>query len=234
MSKLFIYILFISFITLSCKREQVKTNSNEQVIEQDEKIISMEPRNVSMAEFIDEVITEEESSLIQEKIIGDFSFKMIYEPWEALIIKDNSNEISKEKFESDLKGRSTMLYFTLKISNKEFTHKELLLFDLPSQDNYTERLDYYSFKVQNDLKLKIGEDEISCGMAHFERTFGLAPGLTISLAFPISESVSKQIKDKKLKERITVSFDEKIFNNGMVKFSFHPNHINSVPTPVIE
>lgn len=230
----YLYITIFSLLLFSCKRETVAAASSDSDNEVVEEIIPMEPRNVLVNEFVAEVVSAEENSLVKEKTIGDFSFTLSYEPWESLIIKDNSITISKEEFEKDLQGRSKMLYFTLKINNTKFTHKELLLFNLSSQEEYTDRLNYYSFKIQNDLKLTIGNEEIPCGMAHFERTFGLSPGLTISLAFPISESISKQITEKKLKESLRFSFDEKVFNNGMIQFSFHPNNINSVPKPVIE
>jgi hypothetical protein len=223
-------VLLLSCAGADVNRVEVGSPAGEPA----EELISMEPREVGVEEYIASVINAEDNSLVREKTIGDFTFDVSYEPWEALIIKDHEKRPSREEMEKELNERSRLLYFTVKMNNTQFTQKELLLFDLPSEADYTERISYYSFKVQQDLKLKIGTEEIPCGMAHFERTFGLSPGLTLSVAFPVSDKTREEILAKKLKETLTLVFDEKIFNHGTLQFAFHPNAINAIPKPIIE
>jgi hypothetical protein len=90
---------------------------------------------------------------------------------------------------------------------------ELTKYDVSGQDDYNERVNYYSFKVQNDVFLVLDNDTVPCGMAVWEREFNSAPRIKHQLLFTKPEG-------KKSFNDIQMVFYDRIFDNGIVKLKF--------------
>lgn len=86
---------------------------------------------------------------------------------------------------------------------------ELLQLDLSSEEQYKQRVEYYSFKINNDLKMVYGTDTLKCLFSTFERTYGLSPEITINCYFEKPKMLDH-------KDEYTIVFDDKIFNCGIV------------------
>ena len=88
---------------------------------------------------------------------------------------------------------------------------DLLKHRLTSEQEYYDRLEYYSHRVKNDLYLVQGNTTIECLDVHMERNFGVAPYLDLNLVFP-------KLDDSK---PFTLIFKEEIFGNGPIKFKYY-------------
>lgn len=90
---------------------------------------------------------------------------------------------------------------------------ELAKYDVSGRDEYNERVNYYSFKFQDDIFLVLDADTVPCGMAVWEREFNAAPRIKHQLLFTKPEG-RKSFND------IQMVFYDRIFDNGIVKLKF--------------
>mgnify|MGYP000356640914 CR=1 FL=1 len=163
---------------------------------------------------------DQENELKQSKQIGDFTFSAFYQPHDYLAIKElNKGEsVNSKEFEEKIKEYGEMTYCSFRLENSK-TNGELLKTDLSSDQQYYGRLEYMSFKMQEDFKLIQGNDTLPCSMYHFERIYSLAPYATFVLGFPKTDS----------KEDIKLWFHDKLFNNGIVILNFKTESIHNLP-----
>ena len=162
-----------------------------------------------------------ENGLISEKNIDEFSFQAFYQPTAYLALAE-SEKIEKKDILDHQQAYEGMAYFTFKIKCNK-TNDELLRYKLPYMQEYYNRLDYYSFKAQNDFSLFDGKDTLSCGLFHFERTFGLAPIITMVIAFPYKHS------GEGIRSDLVLSYDEHIFGKGIIRMKFDKETLNNIP-----
>lgn len=191
------FIWFLLFTVLvSC----VKTESKKELLQED---------------YINEI--KNNASLIQEKKIGSISYKLVYKPAEYVMLKENKN-IKSEDFKNSLIQYKKMEYYTLEISIKDF-NDEVMKYQTASESEYSEKLDYYNFKFQQDIFQVIGNDTTYCQAYYFERNYGLSPKIRFNFAFDASTRQDNR----------TICVDEKYLNSGTLKFVIDYNTIKALP-----
>ncbi len=203
----------------SCSQNK-GTNVNEPV----HTIKKPEPlKPVEMVNWVE----DQENGLLQQKTIDDLSFSALYKPAQYMSIVELHKmkvDIDSGKFEQVQQSYKGMEYFTYKISTDK-TNDELLKYKTSSSDEYYQRLEYYSFKAQNDFYLIAGKDSLPCKLFHFERTFGLTPVLTFVLGFQ---------GERKPAQDLTLVYNDKIFSNGLIKLNFGLESLSSIPAVTIK
>ena len=103
------------------------------------------------------------------------------------------------------------LFFDVRITH-ENQKGDLLKALSTDHASYEEILKYCAFGIEKDFKLVSNNgDTIPCSYCHFERTYGLSPGLSFQTAF---KRPAGNFDD------VTVILDDKIFDHGNVKFYF--------------
>ena len=215
-----IYILFFcSVLTFSFCTSASGKNMDEQN-ETEEFVL---PQNTAVVELRDYMafVEEPRNGLRKTKEIEDMVYTLQYTPLEYVIamekLKDtlSSEEVTKRK--DELKD---MQYFTLKIEAKN-NNLELLRYKLESDEEYQDRVHYFSFDMQKDIYLMDGKDSIPCALYHFERNFGVAPYAKFVLGFETSQG--NVIEDKKF------SLNDRVFNVGRINIKINKNSIKSIP-----
>ncbi|MGP8217331.1 MAG: hypothetical protein ACLQQ4_17315 [Bacteroidia bacterium] len=165
-------------------------------------------------------VENEQNGLKKKREIGDITFYAQYKPLQYIVCEEErKNDIpdtTAKRRASELNG---MQYMTLKIALKD-GKEELLRYGISSASDYDDRVNYFSFGMQQDLQLVESGDTLPCLLFHYERIFGLAPYATFSLAFAKGKNVNA---DKTL-----ILFDH-VFNKGLVKFFFKGKDIDAAP-----
>lgn len=164
------------------------------------------------------------NGMIVSHRISDMSFSVFYKPLDYVALKELDKtdvdlpELTKKR--EELEG---LQYFTLRIASEE--SKDLLRAHETSSEDYNLRIQYFSFHMQNDIRLVDGRDTIPCVLNHFERTYGLAPYRDFVLAFDQSENSGQQneISDK------TIIYEDRIFGKGTVKLKVKAQDIKHIP-----
>lgn len=186
---------------------------------------SVYPNNISTSkvalpvEGYIEYIKDTQNNLILTKTISDFSYTIQYLPSEYLALKElKSDSLTAKKIEQKLGELNELQYFVFSIQNNK-SGKELLKYNLENEIEYQARLDYFSFRMQDDLKLIDGSDTLSCELFHFERTFDLSPRLVFNVAF----------KNPRSNGNKTFTFNDLIFKNGEINLKFDKTTFYNIP-----
>lgn len=171
-------------------------------------------------------IEDESNGVTVRKEIGDYFFAIQYKPLDYLAVKNlrkvavTEEEISKEK--EELKD---LQYYTLQIGlNKGGA--DVLKANLSEGIEYSQRIEYLSFQMQQDLSLVEGGDTLACLLHHFERTYGISPYVNIVLAF--ERKKEEQIPPVEDEDK-TLVFNDQIFDLGRVKLTISGDNLKNIP-----
>lgn len=154
----------------------------------------------------------DENPLRKTITIGDVEYTLTYmvtDYFKAREMASGSGGDNKQKDESE--------YYKLNIKIKN--SQEPLTYHLKNQSESYERINYLVSNVKDDILLLTSNDTLSCQMHHYERVYHV--GNTLSVMFIFDKTNEK-------KER-TIVFNDKLFNDQLVTFTFSEDEINKVP-----
>src|ERR1035437_2351097 len=213
MKKLLFIIMYLGFF--SCTN---KDNMHERQEGKDAAAKNDETKLLAPDEFV-RWVKDEDHGLKKEKKIGDIVFSAQYKPVEYVIcMEERSTHISDSVVKRKKSELGDMLYLDFKIA-LEKGEGELLKYKLSSMAEYGDRVNYFSFKMQNDIFLVDGNDTISCTLFHFERAYDAVPYSTFVLGFPNNNKAGNK----------TLIYHDNIFKKGIIKLEFENNNLKAVP-----
>ena len=164
-------------------------------------------------------VESEKNNIKNTKQIEDLSFSLQYCPTEYLLLKEyKTNNLSEKLIDQRKKDNDSMVFFKLRISAKN--NNDILNYQISSNDDYYQRIQYLSYGFEEDIALLNGKDTIFPALFHFERTYGVVPFADFMLAF------NTKIKEP---ENFQVILDDKVFNTGLLKFSYSNKDIQDIP-----
>lgn len=168
-------------------------------------------------------IENKENGLLKSKKISSFQYVAMYSPPEYKLIISNSPEefATIKDIDKELMNYNKDLTFNFKIKNSEGVPP--LRYNLLNEEEYYARLEYMNNQVINDffiLKQSNIQDTIRCKFVHMERDFGLSPEIRLQLSF--GENV--------VGDNIQLCYNDRMFDNGMIKFIFEQQKIKNLPT----
>ena len=224
--------VFITTLLFSCTPVEHKEASKFLISESNST--SEKPLTLTTLDYMN-WIENKENGLKVEKKISDFVYTALYKPYEYLALfelkKDN---IRKKELYEKMNEYDGLQYFTFRIT-AENQQQELLKVGIDSDDAYYARIEYFSFKMQNDFKLMEGKDTLDCVLFHFERVYGLAPYATFVLGFPLAKGA--QNKDTTIVrnsyEDKTIIYADKIFGTGNIYMTIRKEDLNRIPELVV-
>lgn len=226
MTRLYLFIIAIGIISIRCSNvssEALNISSNMTTGEDSffERLFDTKKPELDPESYIT-YCESADNGLIISKQMGDFEFTLFNKPLPYLAIKEfqesEMSSLSKAEIDKKIAEFGKMDYYSFRIANDAFGD-EILKYNLESEEEYASRIEYFSFKMQNDFTLVCGKDTILPSLFHFERVFGLAPHATFILAFENNGCKG----DKRL------LFDDKIFNKGLLIFNYNQSDLNNIP-----
>lgn len=215
MTKAGIYIIIgVVGLFAACSKKEHQSNAekgsitNEEIRDNQIKDKTFE-KDISYTE-IETYLLAQKTNISQRKM-GDFVFAArAVTPEEKILQEHTSKVTTQEKLDSLLRDYNGLLYVDFSIDTDNFNH-ELLRYDLKSQAQYQERVRYFSFDFQQNIKLQACGQDFPCKLYHFERNFGVKSGLNFSMGFEIPETCSTN--------QLKLVVDDFIFDHGRVKIN---------------
>jgi hypothetical protein len=110
----------------------------------------------------------------------------------------------------------TNFVFTLSDSDGNSEIKKLIY----NKEDYNALVSYANTALVDDFKLLLGTDTIPARIAHIESSNGIEPVVRISVGFSGLDS---------LKKDLTLIYNDRIFNNGPLKFYFTEEALTNLP-----
>lgn len=135
---------------------------------------------------------------------GQLKFEIIYQSPEKrhYLMTGNAQMTYNEKVEYN-----KIKCYELRISSNR--QKDIL--KSFSKNELSEKINYLNNQIQTDFKLINGKDSLPCVMSHFERNFGIAPYLSIQIAFE-----NKKIHDV---QELSIIYNDQLLNQGKIKLN---------------
>lgn len=135
--------------------------------------------------------------------MGSLTYELIFQSPEKryFLMTGNSKIPAAERTEYN-----KLLCYEFRISSNK--HNDIL--KSFNENELTEKLNYLNNQILDDFKLIKDKDTISCVMAHFERNFGVAPYLSIQIAFENRKDFDQQRK--------LIFYHDQLLNNGDFQF----------------
>lgn len=163
-----------------------------------------------------------ESGVYHKRKVGAIVYEAQYKPLDYVAWRESGMKQRPE--EEDLRAKIERIgglhHFEFRI-NIDGYNSEFLKYSVSGQDEYDERIKYYSFTMQQDIAIVTEKgDTIPCGIHHFERTYDVAPYAVFQVGFP-SEATD-------LSAGFTLIFNDRMNNNGLVKFYFDGRYIQHI------
>jgi hypothetical protein len=166
-------------------------------------------------------VDQENNGLHSSKQLDDLSFEVTYKPTDYLVVKElKQKEIQSGDYEALRQEYKDMHYFLLSIKNTS-SETDVLKYKISTQAAYSERLKYFAFGMEQDLRLVEGADTIPCSMVLYERNYGISQQANFMIAFPVTDT--SIVQDK------TILFEDQIFGMGMLKVNISKESIDAIP-----
>jgi hypothetical protein len=178
------------------------------------------PKKEATIEVVDGYVSYEDypawvahlnNGLSKTKEISAFKYAIQYKPIEYILSKKNKDTLVASDFED-------LHYIDLTLSHADYP--AYLKIDLVAKNDYYARLKYFSFEIQNDLKLIDGADTLKCVFSHFERTYGITPYIKIVTAFE---------KNPTSKNDLYFTYHDQLFNNGIIILPVKQKALKNIP-----
>lgn len=205
-------MFFLLSVLMACNKQVEETISLEKLpLDKKETIKFSEPEK--LVSFIDDNV----NGFVKSKKLGEITYMSVLKPTDYLLAKKRISDSNPSYKKSDFED---LQYFDLRI-NIENIKTEFIKYNLPSVESYQQRVNYCAFNMQEDIKLIDGSDTLNCVLFHFERAFDVTSYGHFILGF--------ENKKKKFIEAKTLCFNDKLFNNGIIKFTYAPSFLAKEP-----
>ncbi len=190
------YIVLLLILTVGCSKEEVLPSE--------------------LVKWVD----NPENGLKQEKSLGDVSFIALYKPHDYMVVNEFKSDVIEQadldQRKEELKG---LQHYNFRI--KSNMGGDVVMNGIEDQQEYFNRVGYYSFDAQYDFQLVEDQDTLPCVLFNFVRTHGVAPYVDFALAF---DANGEEIKNKQL------LLKDRVFTHDYIKFDFSKEDIEEVPT----
>jgi hypothetical protein len=137
----------------------------------------------STKHFISPQGSSDSKALSSSKTISSHTFEIIFQPAiKRLTLINGSN--SSVPSDIEIAEAEKLLCYELRISNLNYPD----ILKEPNPRSFEERVKYFSSGIQKNISLILNKDTIPCAMVQLERNFGVAPYLSIQMAFASVEN----------------------------------------------
>lgn len=174
--------------------------------------------NLNHKEYVEYIKSENDLKIKKE--ISDYNYILTLEPGNYNAIKNLSLNADIEVKKKAILESDEFIYFNLKVKSLDKGNPVLDPSKLDIQE-YNNRLHYYHAIAQNDIKLIVDNDSLKCLNYLFENPYNLSDEVNMLLAFNVST--------KNLKSDLQLVYNDRLFNNGLIKFLYKKQTINNLP-----
>ena len=210
MKMLYSILIFLCLFILSCREDSKNNQHADNLITQPV---------LDKQDYMD-WCKKKGGSLKKTKELEDITFSLNYKPAELIAcIEEVTDKAKPDDLEKNIDELDGLDYYDFKIQITSGMG-ELLKYQVASSSDYDNRVTYCAFGIEKDIKMVEGNDTISCALFHFERAYDVVPYATFLVAFPKSKTP--------FAER-TFIYEDKIFNKGIIKFTYTQEDLSQIP-----
>lgn len=161
-----------------------------------------------------------ENGLFQHKVIDRIDYSIQYKPHAYIVaMEERQEQLEAEAVNQRLDELQGMHYFNMRL-RLDGSNQELLKYQIASDQDYQQRIYYLSFGLKQDIYLQVNDQQIPCELFHFARNYGLSPTADFVLGFPMPKDQQGDLQ---------LVLEDRIFNNGTIKFTITQSDLENTP-----
>lgn len=166
-------------------------------------------------------LQDEDNGFIHKVELEELAYTFQYRPSELMALQENTgmNKTQKDMRVKDLEGT---LNFVVKIKTIK-SNVPPLKYNISSLAEYNSRINYYMSAAQKDFNIRYGDVTLTPTAYSYETNYGLTPEDAIVLQFTLPNG------EKKIMHDILLSYNDRIFQNGIIKTKFSKTNLNNIP-----
>ncbi len=170
-------------------------------------------------------IAESEHELEASTVFKDYSFSVKYIPHHAQALRNFRDDPNRDSLINQfVKNNQTTAFFMLKIAKTgDMVNQDLVKTVAKAERNYTSVLEYFSFNMQQDVKLVVGKDTFPCVLWHYERGFDAKPNATFLLSFNLRNNPETAQQD------LTLNYEDHLFGVGILNLKVRKEPLTLLP-----
>ena len=116
-----------------------------------------------------------------QKEQGEYVFDLQFQPLDYVLLQRNA-EMTQAGYQQALQEIAGLQYYILTVSLKD-KNVDFMDYGVQNEREQQQRLYYFSYLFQNDIRLEEGAERLPCVLFHFERSGDLKNSRTFVLAF---------------------------------------------------
>lgn len=166
-------------------------------------------------------VENEANGLRQTRTIGDIKVSLQYKPVDYIVAAEQKTSVLDKPVKTRRNELEGAYYFSLRYALSNGKVKDIMRYDLADEAEYQDRMNYFSFGLQNDIFLVAGKDTLPCVLYNNTRSYGLSPFMDAVIAFP---------RTHKENDDLQLVVNDHVFGSGPLKFTISKSDIESTPT----
>ncbi|TAE87423.1 MAG: hypothetical protein EAY81_04125 [Bacteroidetes bacterium] len=182
-------------------------------------------KEVLSADEYTTVIAESEHELEASTAFKDYSFSIKYIPHHVQALRNFKEDSNRDSLMNQfIKNNQTTAFFMLKIAKTgDVVNQDLVKTVAKAERNYTSVLEYFSFNMQQDVKLVVDKDTFPCVLWHYERGFDAKPNATFLLSFNLKNNPETAHQD------LTLNYEDHLFGVGILNLKIKKEPLTLLP-----
>lgn len=172
-------------------------------------------------------LNSEEHGFVKKQRINGVELTVKVLPQDLLVAKElngSQDQQLKDSLRNAYRNTLTMVMTFAPDENKE-AKGDIVFKGVENKQGYTERMLTMNFGLQDQVKLNAGGKERHPVLSGLENTYGLESSRSIVLAFPLADAERETI----LQSDWTLTYDDVLFDMGIVHFHFDHEQLNQLP-----
>ncbi|MEL6588687.1 MAG: hypothetical protein AAFQ68_01325 [Bacteroidota bacterium] len=186
-------------------------------------LVACQPSRLPQKEYA-KWIQAPENGLHKTKEVGAYRIETQFLPADMMASLSMRGPYQKAKWEDAIQAKQSELNFQLSLSTLD-RQETVLRYDLESPAEYQDRVYYFSYEIEHDIRLIAGEDTLKPILCHFVRSYDLSPNLKCMLTF---ERSAKQTSD------IRLIWEDNLLGMGPLHFNFDPQQLENTPALILK
>lgn len=164
--------------------------------------------------------TQNESAFKKSKQIGEFQIGLVfYHPAYLAILNDDIESLKKI---INSKNQLEMQNFTFSLNYSVKNREEIWKYNLDSESEYYERIQYLTSGINEDIKLIVNKkDTLNCLFSHLERNYGIGKTDQLLISFESKSPINLN--------EMEFQIEDKIFDLGRIHFNYSRSNILAIP-----
>lgn len=184
------------------------------------------PRELAPGAYIRYVEDPAHNARVQVRS-GEWIYTVQYKPGAYMALKEQSQDMLNVRAARErMKQLHQTIWFNVGISTASGA-TDPLKYGTKDLNEYNNRLNYFLYNAGPNFHLTYGsKGEMPQVAYYFENNYSIKPEVTAIVSF--------RIPDTEPKEDFTLSYEDGLFNAGIIKVQFDHDHITALPKPLLK